>query len=394
MDNTNYTRRPRKRVTKKMAQRRRFTALAVVILLLILSIILIGNACGDDKGKGKTPDKPQTTTTTAVTATEPTVTTTVPVPTTPPVTADPNDPNTITGISLDKYAVFVEVGQKDMPWVTMTPSSSTEKGEIWTSSDETIATVDHIGNITGVSAGECVVTVTSKNNPLIYAEVKVTVTDPNQEPANAVGQSNTSTDVQSSPLVNNETTTEPKDNNTSSPEGLEVINGRTYVDGILIANKSYALPSDYAPGLDPETESQFNKLSDDAAKVGLNIYLSSGYRSYSYQSQIYSNYSSIYGADTADTFSARPGHSEHQTGLAIDVNTIDDSFAGTPEAEWLAENAHRYGFIIRYPKDKVAITGYKYEPWHLRYLGTDTATKVYNSGLCLEEYLGIDSVYR
>ncbi len=399
MDNGNYTRRPRKRVTKKMAQRRRLTALAIIILLLILGIVLIANACsGDDKDSGKTPNKAQTTTTTTAADIAPTITTTTVAPTTtPPVTADPNDPNTITGISLDKYAVFVEVGQKDMPWVTMTPSSSTEKGEIWTSSDESIATVDHIGNITGVSAGECVVTVTSKNNPVVYAEVKVTVTDPNQEPANAVGQSNTDTNTQQVVTLavntDDQTTTEAKNETTSSPEGLEVINGRTYVDGILIANKSYALPSDYAPGLDPETESQFNKLSAAAAKEGLNIYLSSGYRSYSYQSQIYSNYSSIYGAETADTFSARPGHSEHQTGLAIDVNSIDDSFAGTPEAEWLAKNAHHYGFIIRYPADKVDITGYKYEPWHLRYLGTETAAKVYNSGLCLEEYLGIDSKY-
>jgi LAS superfamily LD-carboxypeptidase LdcB len=100
-----------------------------------------------------------------------------------------------------------------------------------------------------------------------------------------------------------------------------------------------------------------------------------------------------YGQSTADTFSARPGHSEHQTGLAIDVNSIDDSFAATPESAWLASNAHRYGFIIRYPKGKEHITGYKYESWHIRYLGVDTATAVYNSGLTLEEYLGIDSKY-
>src|SRR5699024_5056985 len=99
------------------------------------------------------------------------------------------------------------------------------------------------------------------------------------------------------------------------------------------------------------------------------------------------------GAEMADTYSARPGHSEHQTGLAFDLNEISDAFAGTPEAEWLAEHAHEYGFIIRYPADKEDITGYSYEPWHVRYLGKEIAEKVYESGLCLEEYLGIDSVY-
>ena len=145
--------------------------------------------------------------------------------------------------------------------------------------------------------------------------------------------------------------------------------------------------------MDINTLKQFNVLSENASKEGLNIYMSSAYRSYSYQNTLYNNYVSQYGREQADTFSARAGHSEHQTGLAIDVNTIDDSFAYTPEAVWLAQHAHEYGFIIRYPKDKENITGYKYEPWHIRYLGVETATAVYNSGLTLEEYLGIDSYY-
>ena len=99
--------------------------------------------------------------------------------------------------------------------------------------------------------------------------------------------------------------------------------------------------------------------------------------------------STTYGQELTDTFSARPGHSEHQTGLAFDVGAIDDDFANWPSGIWLKENAHKYGFIIRYPKGKQHITGYKYEPWHIRYLGVDLATKVYNSGLTLEEYLGI-----
>lgn len=392
MDNNSYgSGRPRKRVTKKMAQRRRIAALAIMLLVVILGIILICKACSksdDDKGdtKPKTSQSVTTTTAPATTAVI-TTTTTAPVP-----TADPNDPNTITGLTLDKYSVYLEIGETDMPWVTMTPEASTEKGEIWKSSDESVATVDQYGHITAVSAGECIVTVTSENNPIVYAEVKVTVNSADGTPDSSAGQSTGSTTTGGIQTNGNTVTTaaspHPNGNSETTTE-----NGLTYVDGILIANKTYGLPSTYAPGLDSTTESQFNALSDAAAQEGLNIWLASGYRSYDYQSSIYNNYVSIYGSETADTFSARPGHSEHQTGLAIDVNSIDDSFAGTPEAIWLENHAHEYGFIIRYPKGKENITGYKYEPWHIRYLGVEKATAVYNSGLTLEEYLGIDSSY-
>ena len=111
---------------------------------------------------------------------------------------------------------------------------------------------------------------------------------------------------------------------------------------------------------------------------------------------IYNNYVGIYGTDTADTFSARPGFSEHQTGLAIDVNTIDDSFAGTPEAIWLAEHCWEYGFIIRYPEGKQNITGYKYEPWHIRYVGSAISKQIHDAGtdITLEELFGITSQYQ
>ncbi len=177
--------------------------------------------------------------------------------------------------------------------------------------------------------------------------------------------------------------------------GHEIVekDGITYVDGILIANKSYSLPSDYAPDFLPETQAAFDAMEADASALGLNLYISSGFRSYEYQSQIYNNYVARDGQAEADTYSARPGHSEHQTGLALDLNTIDMSFENTDEYEWLRDNAHKYGFIIRYPEGKEDITGYQYEPWHLRYLGEEIAQDVYESGLCLEEYLGIDSVY-
>ena len=174
---------------------------------------------------------------------------------------------------------------------------------------------------------------------------------------------------------------------------IEVVDGITYVNGILIANKTYSLPADYAPGVNEEAKAAFEQMKQAAAAEGLNIYISSAFRSYEYQTKIYNNYVARDGQQQADTYSARPGHSEHQTGLAFDLNSIDDSFANTPESDWVAQHAHEYGFIIRYPADKESVTGFKYEPWHLRYLGVDTATKVYESGLCLEEYLDITSIY-
>lgn len=168
----------------------------------------------------------------------------------------------------------------------------------------------------------------------------------------------------------------------------------TYINGILIANKTYALPSWYGNGLTGDTVAAFESMRAEAATLGLNLYISSGFRSYASQSAIYNRFVANEGVAGADTHSARPGHSEHQTGLAIDLNTISESFGYTPEGRWVAENAHRFGFIVRYPQGKQSITGYVWEPWHLRYLGVDAATAVYNSGLSLEEYLGITSVYQ
>ncbi len=167
----------------------------------------------------------------------------------------------------------------------------------------------------------------------------------------------------------------------------------TYINGILIVNKSYPLPANYNPGVNPAAQSAFNTMQSAAAREGINLYIVSGFRSYSTQRDIYNNYVARDGKAAADRYSARPGHSEHQTGLAFDVNSLSQSFENTPEGKWLAANCHKYGFIIRFPKGKESITGYMYEPWHIRYLGTSTATSVYNSGLTLEEYLGVKSVY-
>ena len=158
----------------------------------------------------------------------------------------------------------------------------------------------------------------------------------------------------------------------------------------MLVNKTHPVPRDYAPGLQPVAYNAFLELQSAAAQAGYDMPLLSGYRSYDLQTSLYNNYVATYGQAEADTFSARPGTSEHQTGLAMDVGWIDDAFANTPAGIWLAENCYKYGFIIRYQKNKESITGYKYEPWHIRYLGKDIAKDVYESGLCLEEYLGVN----
>lgn len=176
-----------------------------------------------------------------------------------------------------------------------------------------------------------------------------------------------------------------------SPEDVDFI---TEVNGIPIANKTYPVPKDYKPGLLSETYDAFLELKLAALNDGIEINFMSGYRSYEEQVEIYKNWNEVYSDGQADRVSARPGHSEHQLGLAIDVNSIEFSFADTPEGLWLAENCWKYGFIIRYKEGTEEITGYMYEPWHIRYLGKELAKDVHFSGLTLEEYLGIDSWYR
>lgn len=190
---------------------------------------------------------------------------------------------------------------------------------------------------------------------------------------------------------------------------IQTINGITYVDGVLIANKTYSLPSDFIPqdpevpvtsqrsttSLDRTLMSAWRTMQADASSQGLNIYIASAYRSYSYQVNLYNSYVARDGKAAADTYSSRPGNSEHQTGLCFDLNSIDDSFGDTAEGRWVNDNCYKYGFCIRFPKGKDAYTGYQYESWHLRYVGKDLAEKLYNNGawISLEEYFGITSEY-
>lgn len=182
---------------------------------------------------------------------------------------------------------------------------------------------------------------------------------------------------------------------TSKGYNLTISNGVSYINGILIVNKTYTLPSSYGNGLTAETLNSFNNMKADASAIGLNLYNSSGYRSYYDQKYIYDNYVKRDGQANADRYSARAGHSEHQSGLAFDLNTISWEFENTNEGIWVNQNCYKYGFILRYPKGKESITGYMFEPWHLRYVGVELAKTLYNNGnwITLEEYFGIDSKY-
>lgn len=182
-------------------------------------------------------------------------------------------------------------------------------------------------------------------------------------------------------------------------------------DITLLVNKSIKLPDGYAPDdlVEPqvafifqekvekrlmrrEAAEALERMFAGAKKDGIALAGVSGYRSHETQAGLFNYYVKTQGEETARKYSAEPGHSEHETGLAMDISgstgacAADDCFAGTPEADWLAANSAEYGFIIRYPKGKEAITGYAYEPWHLRYVGKALAVEVATKGLTLEEY--------
>ncbi len=130
----------------------------------------------------------------------------------------------------------------------------------------------------------------------------------------------------------------------------------------------------------------YKQMANAAKKDGLSLKVVSAYRTEEYQKNLYNNKVKATGKTNADNYSARPGHSEHQTGLAVDINSTNNNFDATAEFRWLQKNAYKYGFILRYPKGKTWITGYAYEPWHYRYVGVDAAKIIQTEGITFEEY--------
>lgn len=173
----------------------------------------------------------------------------------------------------------------------------------------------------------------------------------------------------------------------------------------VVVNKRRPLnPKDYAPSdlvsvghgqqMRAEAASALSKMLAGAQAAGYTVTPASGYRSYTNQVNVYNSEVQAYGQQVADSESARPGYSEHQTGLAMDLASggcsISDCFGDTPGGKWITANAYKYGFILRYPADKVAITGYRHETWHFRYVGVELATEMHQEGAeTLEEFFGL-----
>lgn len=195
----------------------------------------------------------------------------------------------------------------------------------------------------------------------------------------------------------------------ASSSTASIIDDSLLHDELVLVNRKNALPKNFEPRLTTFASGyavsdgyratanvvrSYSEMADAMyEETGLWMYVTSSYRSYDYQGQLYNGYVASHGQQEADRFSAKPGTSEHQTGLAIDLvakgGTMDD-FGSSLQSDWVNQNAHKYGFIIRYKEGKEHITGYMPEPWHIRYLGVEQATKVYQSGLTYEEYLGVE----
>ena len=171
-----------------------------------------------------------------------------------------------------------------------------------------------------------------------------------------------------------------------------LVNKFNYLDSSYIPNNLELLDNSYAKSgiyLVKEAKDNIERLISDAKEDGMNIRVISAYRSYTYQENLYNNYVKNDGVENADTYSARPGYSEHQTGLVVDVTKAYDNFnnfENTDEYNWMLENASNYGFILRYPKDKENITTYSFEAWHYRYVGVELAQKIKASNLTFDEY--------
>lgn len=223
------------------------------------------------------------------------------------------------------------------------------------------------------------------------------------------------------PITNREVTTQqPQEKQTEQPQP-EFDKTTFSIDqpGSLwwIVNKSRPLPEGYVPPdlsappvklrlgegaeqmkFSAQATPALKEMFTDASKDGEILVFGSGYRSHTLQKQFYDSYVAQDGQVAADRYSARPGTSEHQTGLSFDATSVKEKchleicFADTPEGQWIKNNSYKYGFIIRYPDGKESVTGYQYEPWHLRYVGIELATELQKTGQTMEEFFGLASI--
>ena len=222
--------------------------------------------------------------------------------------------------------------------------------------------------------------------------------DKETAPAEKPGKTETPTETEK-PEESKESPTppveKPADNTIYIPNQV-LPTSPTVKEGIILANKQNPLPSNYNKGEDPKARAAFEEMAAAARLDGFEIVAFSTFRSFERQETLYTQYVAKDGQEAADRYSARPGYSEHQTGLAFDIGEknfeqhwASSSFGDTPAGKWVAQNAHLYGFILRYPLGKEQVTGYMHESWHFRYVGVEPATDMYTHKQTLEEYLGL-----
>ena len=174
-----------------------------------------------------------------------------------------------------------------------------------------------------------------------------------------------------------------------------LVNKYNYLDDKYVPKNLEKVSTVYALSnmkLVEKAKEAYEEMAKDASKNKLKLVILSSYRSYDYQVDLYNRYAKKDGKDKADTYSGRPGFSEHQTGLAIDIyngKTPYTKFESTKEFDWMQDNAYKYGFILRFPKGKELETGYQYESWHYRYVGNDIAKEIHNKDICFEEYMAM-----
>lgn len=258
--------------------------------------------------------------------------------------------------------------------------------------DSNIRTSDFVSLVTLKESEQTVAQTSSGQGETFATDIQIT-------------QSSPMTTANSMPVVQTEPSATPAEGEHVSPDGRfgAQLDTPYTVNGIVLVNKQHHVSANYQPPvsdayrpLDPTAEEALEQLKTDAAELGYYFTTNSGYRSYELQSEMFWAEANAIGEEEANKLTARPGESEHQTGLAADLTddnntwaSFTDDFGELDSGKWLAENAYKYGFILRYPKGKEAITGYLYEPWHFRYVGKTIAAEFGpNSTLTLEEYLG------
>lgn len=240
--------------------------------------------------------------------------------------------------------------------------------------------------------------------------------DENRTVTSGVGESFRDEVILNENVIRGETHSPDKAANLDGREELASTEGDLN-DILILVNKTFGLSSNYKPNdltipnvrfsfEGPHEKQNIRQVAAQALEElftagdqeGIFLFAASGFRSYNRQQSVYNSHIQNLGQVEADKISAKPGHSEHQTGLAMDVTShsagfsLSEEFGNTKEGKWVAENAHKYGFIVRYPKGKEHLTEYNYEPWHLRYVGEDAAKEIFEKNLTLESYLSHQSM--